>query len=351
MSRTEIVNIVKKITQLSQRDKADLVRILEQALEGGGGGDTSKLISTEPQELTEEQQMQAKKNQGLYYSETVPEQTISWDGDTTGRNWFKYKQDAQFSIPGTFYKIADGPLDIRTQEIQILVNGNHETVSSGNWLDVNIADPGSVISGSLYTVAIDIRVGVDHYDTYYIYVCDNVVLNSEIFDFGGEMPFTGIFVSEGIESITVPEHEVNHKIDSKYIDDSKYTESIPSMILQYIYEGDVLVQKNIGYVRLAKSNEGSDNIFNAILRLSTGELVDGIEATLIASSDMDSEYHAFVDMPEGNGELLIVSGIYGGSDSSLIDTYLLTCHLFNLPNRKIAYVSFLLVIESYSNSD
>ena len=70
MSRTEIVNIVKKITQLSQRDKADLVRILEQALEGGGG-DTSKLISTEPQNLTEEQQTQARKNQGLYWKEEV----------------------------------------------------------------------------------------------------------------------------------------------------------------------------------------------------------------------------------------------------------------------------------------
>lgn len=93
MSRTEIVNIVKKITQLSQRDKADLVRILEQALEGGGG-DTSKLISTEPQELTEEQQTQARKNQGLYYSDIIPGQLIAaWDGNPDGLIGISFRGD------------------------------------------------------------------------------------------------------------------------------------------------------------------------------------------------------------------------------------------------------------------
>lgn len=344
MSRIEIVNIVKKITQLSKRDKANLVRILEQALEGGGGGDTSKLISTEPQELTEEQQMQAKKNQGLYYSETVPEQTISWNGDTTGRDWFKYKQDAPFSPPCTFYKIADGPLDIRTQEIQILVNGNHKTVSSREWLGVIIV--GSVISGSLYSLEILIDVGDEHFDVYYICVCDNAVLNSEIFDFSGEMPFTGIFVSEGIESIIVPEHEVNHKIDSKYIDNSKYTEDNLSMILEYIDGRDVYVQKNIGYVRLEKSDEGHNNKLNGTLKLSTGELVDGIDATLIASSNMNAYAHAFVNTYEGDGKIEIRSGV-DGSDSSLIDTYLFSKSV-RLTNGKYTNVSFLLVIESYN---
>lgn len=324
-------------------------KIIKDEYPKSSGIPEENVIKTSPQELTEAQQIQARKNQGLYYSEIISEQTISWNGDTTGRDWFKYKQDAQFSIPGTFYKIADAPRDIRTQEIQVLVNGTPNTVSPKYWLDVNIVYPGYVISGSLYIKGIDIYVGVDHYDTYCIYVCDNVVLNSETFDFGGEMPFTGIFVSEGIESITVPEHEVNHKIDSKYIDDSKYTESLPSMILEYTYEGDVFVQNNIAYVRLPKSDEGHNIKIDGTLKLSTGELVNGIDATLIASSNMNAYDHAYVNTDYGDEKIVIRSGV-DESDSSLIDTYLLH-YLVALPNRRIGCVSLLLVIESYSNSD
>lgn len=49
----------------------------------GGGGGTSDAVQYVPQTLTETQQMQARKNQGLYYTETTPEQLIAeWDGDT-----------------------------------------------------------------------------------------------------------------------------------------------------------------------------------------------------------------------------------------------------------------------------
>ena len=58
---------------------------------GGGGGSAEDAVSTNPQELTDTQKMQARANQGLYYSEAVPEQTISWDGTTTDRDWFGYK--------------------------------------------------------------------------------------------------------------------------------------------------------------------------------------------------------------------------------------------------------------------
>lgn len=55
--------------------------------DSGGGGDDSgsseDAIKYTEQALTETQQMQARKNQGLYYTETVPEQLIAeWDGDT-----------------------------------------------------------------------------------------------------------------------------------------------------------------------------------------------------------------------------------------------------------------------------
>ena len=55
--------------------------------DSGGGGDDSgsseDAIKYTEQALTETQQMQARKNQGLYYTETVPEQLIvEWDGNT-----------------------------------------------------------------------------------------------------------------------------------------------------------------------------------------------------------------------------------------------------------------------------
>lgn len=70
---------------------------------GGGGGDATDAIKYTAQTLSEEQQMQARKNQGLYYEEEgTEEMTLTWDGDTTGRDMIDWYGD-------TLYKIADFP--------------------------------------------------------------------------------------------------------------------------------------------------------------------------------------------------------------------------------------------------
>lgn len=51
---------------------------------GGGGGDATDAIKYTEQTLNESQQMQARKNQGLYYSEGGGDVALTWDGDTTG---------------------------------------------------------------------------------------------------------------------------------------------------------------------------------------------------------------------------------------------------------------------------
>ena len=57
--------------------------------QSGGGGGSSNAVQYTAQTLTDTQKMQARANQGLYYSETVPEQTVvTWDGDTTGLDYF-----------------------------------------------------------------------------------------------------------------------------------------------------------------------------------------------------------------------------------------------------------------------
>lgn len=61
---------------------------------GGGGGSTEGAVSySEAQTLTDTQKMQARANQGLYYSETTQGQTVAtWDGDTTGLDYFDERE-------------------------------------------------------------------------------------------------------------------------------------------------------------------------------------------------------------------------------------------------------------------
>lgn len=69
---------------------------------GGGGGGATNAVKYTEQTLTEEQQMQARKNLGLYYEhgESV---VIEWDGGTTGR--------ATIDAGGMlFYKVSDNVL-------------------------------------------------------------------------------------------------------------------------------------------------------------------------------------------------------------------------------------------------
>lgn len=238
-------------------------------------------------------------------------------------------------IPGTFYKIADGPLDIRTQQIQVLVNGstNPKTIEPGYWEDISTVDSGSVISGSLYLVGIS----TGYMASEHIFVCDNAVLNDYAMNFGGEMPFTGIFVSEGVESITVPGHEVIHKIDSKY------TESILSIILEHSDDGDTFVQKNGGYIYLRMGA----NPLSVTLKLSTGEPCSYIEVIPITSTAMEAESHAWIELQdESTGECIITPPDYDGSHSRIVDTYLLTYFSREQVDGKYVGTSFYLVIDS-----
>ena len=64
----------------------------------GGGGGSSDAVKYTSQTLTEPQQMQARANQGLYYTGSGEgEVTLNWDGDTTGKE----------SVMDYFYKVSD----------------------------------------------------------------------------------------------------------------------------------------------------------------------------------------------------------------------------------------------------
>lgn len=90
---------------------------------GGGGGDATDAIKYTEQTLTEDQQMQARKNQGLYAKCTsVPAGTITWDGDTSGLD--------SVDLGGYYaYKIADSPTELGVDNFISVESTNGEEMS------------------------------------------------------------------------------------------------------------------------------------------------------------------------------------------------------------------------------
>lgn len=153
----------------------------------------------------------------------------------------------------------------------------------------------------------------------------------------GTLPLTGIFVSENIRSISIAESEEVHKIDAKY------TESIPSITLEYSDSGDEFVQKNGGFIHLTM---GADPL-SVILKLSTGEPCSYIAVVPITSSAMDAESHASIELvDESTGEWIIIPAEYDGSHSSIVDTYLLTYASNEQVDGKYVKAAFYIVISS-----
>lgn len=99
MTKEEVKALIKAKIE-GQGSAIDAASVLPAILNGiidlidGGGGGTSDAVQYVPQTLTEAQQMQARKNQGLYYTETSPEQlVVEWDGNTDGLIWINKKED------------------------------------------------------------------------------------------------------------------------------------------------------------------------------------------------------------------------------------------------------------------
>ena len=68
-------------------------KIIKDEYPKSSGTPEENVIKTSPQNLTEEQKMQARKNQGLYYSDIIPDQLIvEWDGNTDGLIWIDERE-------------------------------------------------------------------------------------------------------------------------------------------------------------------------------------------------------------------------------------------------------------------
>lgn len=222
-----------------------------------------------------------------------------------------------------WYKIADGPLDIVGKTLKVVTSLSNTPIMASNWNE-------KAVGVWVLSVRED-----EPYIHESIYVLNNV--SSSGYNTNGTPPLTGIFVSENIRSISIAESEEVHKIDAKY------TESIPSIILEYSDNGDAFVQKNGGFILL---DMGADPL-SVTLKLSTGEPCSFISVIPITSTALDAESHASIELvDESTGECIITPADYDGSHSRICDTYLLTYESREQVDGKYVEASFYIVIGS-----
>ena len=185
----------------------------------GGGGSASEAVKYTEQTLTEAQQMQARKNQGLYYTEGTPAGVITWDGNTEG----KEKVDLDFY---SLYKIADAPADLPGDKIIKVLNASNEEFTFGT----QSMNP---ISG--YLVGGECTLGSEHGA---FFIANNPHLEYPT-PFEG---LVGIYVSDNVRTIEYDAYgETIHQIPSEYLpittslSASSTDEEIPSAKSVYDY--------------------------------------------------------------------------------------------------------------------
>jgi len=224
-----------------------------------------------------------------------------------------------------YYKIADGPLDIVGKTLKVVTSLSDTPIITSDWVNNEIG-----------MSSLGVRKEVP-YIREKVIVLNNYNNSGNYFATNGTPPLTGIFVSENIRSISIAESEEVHKIDAKY------TESIPSIILEYSDNGDAFVQKNGGFISLVM---GADPL-SVTLKLSTGEPCSFISVIPITSTALDAESHASIELvDESTGECIITPPVYDGSNTRIIDTYLLTYVSREQVDGKYVEAAFYIVIGS-----
>lgn len=126
MAEIQIANIVRKITELSKRDKAVFIKVLKEISKGEGGGGSSDSIKVTPQELTETQKMQARKNQGLYYEEEgIGDKILVCDSNNPPEDW----KDTAFGLISA--QVLTSNLYVKVSDDVPATDGWKEIVSYG----------------------------------------------------------------------------------------------------------------------------------------------------------------------------------------------------------------------------
>ena len=228
----------------------------------GGGGTTEGAISYEPQELTEAQQMQSRKNQGLYYKGRGQGEVVyTWDGDTEGlesvsmgegATLFKVTEDISEIPSDGITSISFGPLDMTVPSENIVVDttvdGAISYIVSGQFPVVVFADKavevsyagGAVTVGltrGLWLLSLDMN-GVTYYTDEIKYIGETDVYHKIPSEYVNTSLFVDINATNS-SSISVDKtfNEIKNAILS----------GIPVVSKCLNHDGDIFVSQNITY--------------------------------------------------------------------------------------------------------
>lgn len=170
-------------------------------IDSGGGGGTSDAVQYIPQELTSPQQMQARKNQGLYYSEGGSGDVIlTWDGDTTGLESVDVGQEV------VMYKVSDdAPQKELVKSLGMTVGGVEQIINIPQQSIITI-EGGYGLGDAYIIVATESEASLESY-----------TFTKGIWFVKGT---TGNYVSKFTYGAT----ETVHHIEPKYIKDMYYEE-------------------------------------------------------------------------------------------------------------------------------
>ena len=179
---------------------------------GGGGGDATDAIKYTEQTLNEPQQMQARKNQGLYYEEsTEGEKTVTTPNDPFAQ--WPYPQENGISYGDDYFMRITDDAPAQADIIEMMISG--ETTVAGS--DLQSFD----ITGS-----VDFPSTVQGYSAnpfvssrqMFIVVSEDTVVDGNTYKKGIYVPhielFANPYVSEIIYNGTIT---TVHQIPAKYI--------------------------------------------------------------------------------------------------------------------------------------
>lgn len=245
-------------------------------IDSGGGGGTSDAVQYIPQELTETQQMQARKNQGLYYSEETPAGTITWDGNTEGKESFNFESFQ----PLTLYKIADSPAYIPADKISAVLDASGNPITI--WLGEGAEAGFDLISGTI--------VAGFEYDgdtTYGLLILDSPQ-STEPAPYDG---LTGVYVTENVRTIEYDAYgETVHQIPAKYI-----PQTIPTVKMEVPSMGGLYY--NMAQLNVNQYVPNRDVVFSV-----EGHTVENIYVSDVINGGADEQ--------EGNTYTFSSGGLY-----------------------------------------
>lgn len=262
---------------------AILTGILDLIEQGGGGG-TSDAVQYIPQELTESQQMQARKNQGLYYSEGTPAGTITWDGNTEGLE--------SIDLGGLLaYKVANSPKDI-PQDAFIGCTTTEQLETTPFAQIVEYGQMVSFVEGKLLIGVIG--------DGFGVLVADQFSVTAE----GTTLEADGIYFTTNVRSFSYASYDSEiHHIEPKYIKDMYYEESgIGEKTVESIadtYPAAAFYYDYIGFYKAASDTPAIADI----IKVNNNTIEDG---DLTAENEGDYTIYTPSGATETQGKFIVV---------------------------------------------